>query len=264
VRSLSILVDTDRSPRRPVLVEHDEGVGIVSLNRPERHNAIDDETGDALEAALAEVMADDGVRVVLLRGEGPSFCSGRDTTQLGRRTEGDNDFAFLRRHSQRREAQLGQPKPIVAALKGYALGGGLEMALACDMRVAADDIRLAFPEVRYGLVTDTGGSPLTTVLAGPSRAKWMLMTGEYVEAERALAWGLVDQVVAPEALDVTARALCHRLAQVPGQLLAMIKQLVDQTWEAQISAGLRSEMLAQLALFSQRRPVTEGGTGGIA
>jgi len=241
-----------------VLTERDEGVGVLSLNRPERHNALNDELTRAYGIAMNELMSDDSVRVVLLRGEGRSFSSGRDTSQLGRRAGNDTDLTFLRRHSNGRLAQLSYPKPIVAALKGYVIGGALETALACDMRLAATDVRMAFPEVTYGLVTDTGGSPLTTLLAGPSRAKWMLMTGEYVDAERALQWGLVDQVVAPEELDATARALCKRLAQVDGQLLGLIKQLVDQTYEATVRAGLRSELMAQLALFSQRRRASDG------
>jgi enoyl-CoA hydratase/carnithine racemase len=245
-----------------VLTERDEGVGVLSLNRPERHNALNDELVRAFGLAMNELMADDQVRVVLLRGEGRSFSSGRDTGQLGRRVGNDTDLTFLRRHSMSRMTQLTLPKPIVAALKGYVIGGALETALACDMRIAATNVRMAFPEVKYGLVTDTGGSPLATLLAGPSRAKWMLMTGEYVDAERALHWGLVDEVVAPDELDATALALCKRLAQVDSQLLGLIKQLVDQTHEASIRAGLRSELLAQLALFSQRRPITPGDTDG--
>jgi enoyl-CoA hydratase/carnithine racemase len=246
-----------------VCLERDGGVGVLSFNRPERHNAMNDELGRAMSLAMSELMSDDDVRVVLLRGEGRSFSSGRDTAELGRRVGKDTHFTFLRRSTAGRTSQMSQPKPIVAALKGYVLGGALETALGCDMRIAAADVRMGFPEVRYGLVTDTGGSPLTTILAGPSRAKWMLMTGEQIDAERALQWGLVDQVVSPENLDATARDLCQRLAQVDSQLLGLIKQLVDETFEAEIRTGLRSEMLAQLALFSQRRPVTAGGTSGI-
>jgi enoyl-CoA hydratase/carnithine racemase len=157
--------------------------------------------------------------------------------------------------------QLSHSKPMVAALRGFVIGGALETALACDMRIAASDVRMCFPEVRYGLVTDTGGSALTTILAGPSRAKWMLMSGDYVEADRALQWGLVDQVVGPEELDSAALELCRRLAQVDGDLLSLIKQLVDQTHEAVIRAGLRSEFLAQVALFARRRAVPGSAHG---
>jgi enoyl-CoA hydratase/carnithine racemase len=245
-----------------VLVDKDGGVGTLSLNRPDRHNAINDEMGRAYGQALSDLMSDDQVRVVLLRGEGRSFSSGRDTSELGRRVGGDTDVSFLRRHSAARMTQLSQPKPMVAALKGFVIGGALETALACDMRIAATDVRMALPEAKYGLVADTGGSPLTTILAGPSRAKWMLMTGDYVDADRALRWGLVDDVVAPEELDVAARDLCRRVAEIDGDLLSLIKQLVDQTYDSVIRAGLRSEFLAQIALFSRRRQANPEGAHG--
>jgi enoyl-CoA hydratase/carnithine racemase len=242
---------------RLVIVERAEGVATVSLNRPARHNAVNDELHEALDAALAAVVADPAVRVILLRGEGRSFCSGRDTAELGRRVAGEPDLDFLRRHQQSRRVQLDCPKPMVAALKGHVLGGGLEIALACDMRIAATDVRMAFPEVSYGLVTDTGGAPLATMLAGPSRAKRLLMTGDPIDAPTALAWGLVDEVVEPDQLDETARVLCTRLATRPAQLLALSKQLVDQSWDAAVRAGMGAELVAQLALFSQRRNVTD-------
>jgi enoyl-CoA hydratase/carnithine racemase len=232
-----------------VLLTVQDGVGTISLNRPERHNAVDDELHEQLTEVWATVLSDPGVRVVLLRGEGPSFCSGRDVSQLGRRVAGESDLSFVRRHQQDRLEQLSTPKPVVAALRGHALGGGLEMALACDLRVAASDVQMAFPEIRYGLMTDTGGAPLTTMLAGPSRAKLMLMTGRKVDAARALAWGLVDEVVAPEELDATALALAREIATRPAEALAMIKQTVDGMWRGQLCGGLREELLAQVALF---------------
>jgi enoyl-CoA hydratase/carnithine racemase len=166
-----------------------DGVAVISLNRPERHNAIDDGLHDELAGAWQQVLADPAARVILLRGEGRSFCSGRDTSQLGERVAGESDLAFIRRHQQSQVMRLDSPKPVIAALRGHVLGGGLELALAADIRVAAADLRMAFPEIRYGLMSDTGGSPLATMLAGPSRAKWMLMTGKPVDADRALAWG---------------------------------------------------------------------------
>jgi enoyl-CoA hydratase/carnithine racemase len=138
---------------------------------------------------------------------------------------------------------------VVAALRGHVLGGGLEMALAADIRIAATDLRMAFPEIRYGLMSDTGGSPLATILAGPSRAKWMLMTGRPVDASRALAWGLVDEVVAPEEVDEVALALVREIAAGPPDAIAMIKQTVDGAWHGALHAGLRAELLAQVALF---------------
>jgi enoyl-CoA hydratase/carnithine racemase len=249
-----------------VEVETDAGVATVSLNRPHRHNAVDDELHEELEGAWREVLRDPAVRVVLLRGNGPSFCSGRDTAQLGRRVAGESDLSFVRRHQRSRIEQLDCPKPVLAALKGAVLGGGLEMALAADIRIAATDVRMAFPEIRYGLMTDTGGSGLATVLAGPSRAKWLLMTGRPVGAEQAMGWGLVDEVVAPEALDDTAAALAADLAQHPAEVLAMIKATVDGMWHGQVHGALRAELLGQVALFGgedyrARKAARDAGEG---
>lgn len=232
-----------------VIVAVADGVATVSLNRPERHNAVDDELYEQLTSAWRQVLADPAARVILLRGEGRSFCSGRDTGQLGQRAAGEGDLEFIRKHIGTRVLQLDSHKPVIAALRGHVLGGGLELALAADIRIAAADLRMAFPEIRYGLMTDTGGSPLATMLAGPSRAKWMLMTGRPVDAERALAWGLVDEVVRPDEVDVVAAELARDIAAGPPDALAMIKQTVDGLWHGQLHAALRSELLAQVALF---------------
>ena len=229
-----------------------DGVATISLNRPERHNAIDDELRDDLSRTWDAVLADRSARVILLRGEGRSFCSGRDTSQLGRRPNNETDLAFIRYTQDVRVKQLGSYKPIIAALRGHVLGGGLELALAADIRIAAADLRMAFPEIRYGLMSDTGGAPLVTMLAGPSRAKWMLMTGRPVDADRALAWGLVDEVVAPEEVDGVAAALAREIAAAPADALALVKQTVDGLWHGALHAALRQELAAQAVLFAER------------
>jgi enoyl-CoA hydratase/carnithine racemase len=237
-----------------------DGVATISLNRPERHNAVDNDLRDELSRTWDEVLADPSARVVLLRGEGRSFCSGRDTTQLGQRPNGETDLAFIRRHQEVRIKQLGSHKPIVAVLRGHVLGGGLELALAADIRIAASDVRMAFPEIGYGLMSDSGGAPLVTMLAGPSRAKWMLMTGRSVDADRALAWGLVDEVVAPEEVDEVAAALAREIAAAPADALALIKQAVDGMWHGSLHAALRLELAAQSVLFGERPSRTQPNT----
>ncbi|WP_019873078.1 enoyl-CoA hydratase/isomerase family protein [Sporichthya polymorpha] len=234
----------------PVSIEVAAGVATVSLNRPHRHNAIDDATHARLVEVWEATLDDPEVRVVLFRGEGRSFCSGRDVTQLGERTDGESDHSFIRRFQLLRETQLSSPKPIVAALRGAVLGAGLEMALAADIRIGASDLKMAFPEIGYGLMTDTGGCPLTTMLAGPSRAKWMVMTGRPVDADRALAWGLVDEVVEPERLDQVAGDLAAELADKPQEALSMIKAAVDGIWEGTLRTAMRVELLSQVALFA--------------
>jgi len=227
----------------------EDGVGVISLNRPEKHNAMDDASGVALREALAWAYRAPDVRCVLLRGEGSSFCSGRDTTVLGERARDESDFEFVRRAQDGRLEMLDSPKPVVAALRGHVIGGGLEIALAADMRVAARDVCMRLPEVTFGILPDTGGTQLLTTLIGPSKTKYLVMTGEAVEAEQALAWGLVDWVVEPEALDAEALRIAKQLAAGPPLAIAMAKQLVDQVWGETVRRGIREELLAQTTLF---------------
>ncbi|MEU7813896.1 enoyl-CoA hydratase/isomerase family protein [Pseudonocardia sp. NPDC049154] len=241
---------TDAAPAEVATLVVADGIATLSLNRPHRHNAVDDALHERLCTLWTEALADPAARVILLRGEGPSFCSGRDTAQLGERVAGESDLSFVRRHQQTRLLQLDSPKPVVAAVRGNALGGGLESALAADVRIAAEDLRMAFPEIRYGLMTDTGGAALATILAGPSRAKWMLMTGRSVDAATALAWGLVDEVVPAAQLDERAREVAAELAAMPQEALAMIKQTVDGMWRGARDHALHAELVSQVALFS--------------
>jgi enoyl-CoA hydratase/carnithine racemase len=233
-----------------ILYELRDGVAVLSFNRPERHNAINDELHEEWGPALRTAIADSAVRCILLRGEGPSFSSGRDTSQLGQRVAGESDFHFVRRHQDGRVQMLDAPKPIVAAVRGYALGGGFETALAADMRIASSDAVMGFPEIEFGLTVDTGGSQLLTAVAGPARAKWLLMSGDRIGAAQALEWGIVDWVVEPDELDERALAIAARLATRPPTAVAMSKQLVDQLWGPSIRNGMRQELLAQVALFA--------------
>jgi enoyl-CoA hydratase/carnithine racemase len=233
----------------PVDLHIADGIATISLNRPHRHNAIDDATHEEFLRVWNAAVADRSSRVIVLRGEGPSFCSGRDMAELGARADGESNLAFVRKHQAARIEELSCPKPVIAALRGYVLGGGLEIALAADIRIAASDVQLAFPEIRYGLMSDTGGSALATILASPSRAKFMLMTGRRIDASRALEWGLVDELVAPSNLDQAATELAASIADKPADALAMIKGVVDGMWQGSLRAAMQAELLAQVALF---------------
>lgn len=232
-----------------VLREDKSGVAIITLNRPERHNAVDDEMGEALRETLDAALTDDAARVLLLRGEGKSFCSGRDTNVLGHRARDESDFAFVRRAQDGRLKLMDSPKPVVAALKGGVIGGGCEMALSADIRISSTELKMRLPEINYGLLPDTGGTQMLATLIGPSRAKYMTMTGEAIDAQTALAWGAVDFVAAPDELDTRAFAIAQSLAEKPPIALAMAKQLIDQMHGPAIRSGIRQELLAQTALF---------------
>lgn len=231
-----------------VKLSRDGFVAIITLNRPERHNAMDDGMSDAFVSTLLGALEDDS-RVILIRGEGPSFCSGRDTSVLGHRARDESDFHFVRRHQESRLRMMDSTKPIVAALKGGAIGGGCELALACDIRVADTSLKLSLPEINYGVLPDTGGTQMMTALIGPSRTKYMVMSGRKIDAATALAWGAVDFVVAPGELDATALEIAREIAAKPPINLAMAKQMIDMIHGPAIRAGTRAELLAQTALF---------------
>ncbi|WP_067656495.1 enoyl-CoA hydratase/isomerase family protein [Nocardia harenae] len=233
-----------------VLTEIVDGVGVLSFNRPDRHNAISDELHDQWGHALTTLLDDDKVRCVLLRGEGRSFCSGRDTAQLGYRANDEDDYSFVRRHQQLRLRTLDARQPIVAAVRGYALGGGFEIALSADIRVIADDAVFALPEVGLGLVPDTGGTQLLTRLVGPARAKYLILSSARIDAAKAVSWGLAEDVVSSEELDSRAMELCSRIAAQPRLAVSMAKQLVDDPDAGRIRRGIGHELIAQTALFS--------------
>ncbi|MDT5200667.1 MAG: hypothetical protein QOH34_2189 [Mycobacterium sp.] len=229
-----------------------DGVGVVSLNRPHRHNAISDALFDEICAALRDYLGDRSVRCLLIRGEGPSFCSGRDKAELGNRPDGEDDFNFVREHQRIRLEVLESTKPVVAAVQGVALGGGFEIALSADMRIIAEDAVFGLPEVGLGLVPDTGGTQLLPALIGPARAKYLVLSGARIDARTAYAWGLAEEVVPVEQLQTRAMALCRQLAAQPKLAVSMGKILVNQASVGDIRKGIAQELLAQTALFSSQ------------
>lgn len=234
---------------RLVTYELREGVGVVTLDRPEKLNALNDEMSDQLAECAERAFEDAGSRVILFRGNGRAFCAGRDTTMLGHRAREESDFHFVLRHQQRNLKAMDHPKPIVAAINGHAIGGGFELALSADIRIAADDAKLSIPEIRYGILPDTGASQFLSALIGPSRTKLMMLTGRTIDAETADRWGMVDMVVPRADLDEAAFALAADMAARPPIALAMGKQLANHLWSGRLREGIGMELLTQTALF---------------
>jgi enoyl-CoA hydratase len=229
-----------------------DGIGVVSLNRPHRHNAVTDALYEQMCTTMRRYLYDPAVRCVLLRGEGPSFCSGRDTAELGRRADGEDDFTFVREHQRLRLEMLESSKPIVAAVQGAALGGGFEMALSADIRVIADNAFFGLPEVELGLVPDTGGTQILPALIGPARAKYLVLSGARIDAATAYAWGLAEQLVPATELQTRAMQLCRHLAAQPALAVSMARMLINQASNGTIRNGIAQELLAQTALFSSK------------
>jgi enoyl-CoA hydratase/carnithine racemase len=184
-------------------------VATITLNRPEKLNAATSEMSDAIVAAAEECNRNDAVRCVIVTGAGPkAFCAGSDIAELDRYA---SPWEF-RNRADYCDAIQTLRKPTIAAVNGFALGGGLETALACDIRIASANAKFAAPEIKLGWI---GGGGMTTLLAhsiGPSNAAWMIMTGETIDAQRALSWGLVTEVVPQDSLAVYARELAETIA----------------------------------------------------
>jgi enoyl-CoA hydratase len=232
-----------------VLSELDGPLRIITFNRPERHNAMNDEMSALFQSLLFAALEETESSAILLRANGKSFCSGRDTSVLGHRERDESDYHFVRRHQEGRLRMLEATKPIIAAVKGGAIGGGCEIALAADIRVADTTLKMALPEINYGLLPDTGGTQMLTALIGPSRTKYMVMAGEKIDAQTALDWGTVDFVVAPEELDDRAFSIARSIASKPPINLAMAKDMINLMHGPTIRTGTRAELMAQSYIF---------------
>lgn len=216
-----------RHPPSPAVVLYDklDAIGVVTLNRPARHNAYDMAMRDGLYEALQAVRDDPEVRVVVLRGNGPSFCSGGDLREFG--TAASPIAARTARW--RRDVWgllLELPQPTIAAVHGYTVGGGFEMALLCDLCIAANDTRLRFPETGLGMIPGVGGTQTAPRRFGHAVALDLLLSGRWVDTAEALHLGLVQRLVPPRQLRRAALAWAADLARLAPDLVARLKRAV--------------------------------------
>lgn len=226
-----------------------DGVRTISFNRPEVHNAFDDEMGDAMLAAFREASDCKQSRVVILRGNGKSFCTGRDVRAMGERKPGVTHFEFMTAGQQTIRTLIAIDKPVIAAVKGAALGGGAEVAFTADIRIGTPSVKFALPEIDFGLCVDQGGSALAMSLIGPSRTKWMMLTGDRVSGPTAHEWGLLDFLVEEEELDARVLDLAQKIAAKPRIAAIAAKALINELWADPVRAAMRRELTQQLALF---------------
>jgi enoyl-CoA hydratase/carnithine racemase len=197
------------SESKPVLLEVQDEIALLTLNRPAVLNALDESTYLALDAALADLEARSDVRAVIVTGQGErAFSAGADLRYMRALTgEPRQEFILLTYRVTNRLAYF--PRPTIAAVRGYALGGGFELVMACDLRVAGADAQFGLPEITLGSVPGSGGVQRLPLLVGPTRAKELILTGRRLPAVEALAWGLVNQVVPPPELLMAARTLAQ-------------------------------------------------------
>ena len=227
-----------------------DDVCVFSFNKPEVHNAFDDAASADMIEALLWAQKSKNFKVLVLRGEGRSFCSGRDARAMGVRPPGVSHYDFMKAGQAQINTLLNMGKPIVAAVKGAAYGGGAEWAMIADFRVSSTELKFSLPEVKYGLAVDHGGSALACSLIGPARTKYLLMTGDVIDARTAYEWGLVDILVPPEELDTRAFDIAAKIAKNPYSAVIAAKELVDQLCADDYRSAIRRELINQLALFS--------------
>jgi enoyl-CoA hydratase len=213
----------------PVLLTETTGWGVrLTLNRPSKLNALSAELIDALATAIAAAAADDRVRVIAIAGAGRAFCAGYDLSEAAPPTA----WAWrdvLARDVAATLAVWSCPKPVIAQLHGYALAGGLELAMACDLIVAADDAQLGEPEIRFGSAPVTLLMPF---LIGQKKTRELLMTGDLIDAAEGHRIGLVNRVVPHDRLDDEVDDLADRLARVPPDVMAPTKLMLNRAMDA--------------------------------
>ena len=224
-----------------------DGIAEITLNRPAKHNAVTPEMAAAIEHRCVEIDRDDAVRVVLIRGAGErAFSAGSDLNSLA---EYSSAWKF-RNRSEYAASLRSVKKPVVAALKGWVLGGGAELALAADIRVAGRSTRCGFPEVKRGWVGGGGASQMLPRMIGYGQAMRLLLTGDPVEAEEAFRLGVIDILVEDTEVEARARAICQQLASYSPVAVQAVKASVRMSVMAPLDAGLRYENEMNTLCFS--------------
>lgn len=231
-----------------VRLEVDGGVGTIRLDRPPM-NAVNRQVNLELAEVAAQATARDDVRAVVVYGGEKVLAAGADVKEMA-------ELSYVEMAQRSRELSQGFgavseiPKPTVAAITGYALGGGFEIALSCDRRVAGDNARVGLPEILLGIIPGGGGTQRLARLVGPAKAKDLVFSGRFVKADEALALGIVDEVVAPDDVYAAAHRWAAQFAQGPARALAAAKTAIDRGLGTDLRTGLEIESELFAALFA--------------
>jgi enoyl-CoA hydratase/carnithine racemase len=236
-----------------VRLESGDGIGVIRLDRPPM-NALNTQVQEEVRDAAHAATTDDTVRAVVVYGGEKVFAAGADIKEMADMSYADM-AARATSLSSAFDAVARIPKPVVAALTGYALGGGCELALACDWRVAAEDAKLGQPEIKLGIIPGAGGTQRLSRLVGPARAKDLIFSGRTVDAAEALRIGLVDRVVPADRVLDAAVGLVREYTSGPALALRAAKLAVDRGLEMDLASGLawESELFAALFATEDRR-----------
>ncbi|MBE0433959.1 enoyl-CoA hydratase/isomerase family protein [candidate division WOR-3 bacterium] len=232
-----------------IIVEKAERTGVVKINRPDVYNAVNVEAMVELEHAMHGFNEDKDVLVVIITGEGKAFVSGSDISRLAKM-----DPLAAREYSQIGQRVLSfienMEKPVIAAVNGFALGSGCELAMACDIRIASEKAKFGQPEVKLGLIPGHAGTQRLARLVGVGKAKELIFTGEMIDASEALRIGLVNKVVVPEALLEEAKSLAKKIIEVGPTAVRFAKTVINRGIDANLTTANAYETEAFSILFS--------------
>ncbi len=240
-----------------LLIDDNDNVRTITVNRPDKLNALNRQTLNELHQAIIQACTDESVRVIVLTGAGEkAFVAGADIGEI-REQSAIEARAFSARGQNLMSLIQSLDKPVIAAINGFALGGGMELALACHLRIASDNARLGLPEIKLGIMPGFGGTQRLLRLVGTTRALEMSLTGEPITAQRALELGVVNQVVASDELKSTVTGLSTSLAAAAPEAVRGILQAVNQGAETDLNTGLALET-ARFALCCATEDMKEG------
>jgi len=219
-----------------IILDKAEGIATITFNRPEAMNALNNQTRTEFRAAMADVTADEEVKVVILTGSGRAFVAGSDIKELQRTTP-------LDAHKIERLGALVEncPKPVIAAVNGFALGGGCEIVMGCDIVVAHEKAKFGQPEINLGIIPGGGGTQRLPRLIGACRAKEMILTGDIITAQEAERMGLVNKVVAIDALMPTVRQIAQKIASKSAAAVRIAKAAINRGLQVGLESGLAYE-----------------------
>jgi enoyl-CoA hydratase len=224
-----------------LIVTREGGVTVLQLNRPQKKNAFNAELRREMEAALETIAADPRQRAVIITGGEEFFCAGADIGEILEANTAEATYRHAREFQLLFDRIESLPQPVVAAVAGYALGGGCELALACDFRIASEGTKFGLPEIKIGAFPGGGGTQRLPRLIGAAKAKEMILTGEPIAAEQALQLGLVMKVVPKDKLLQEATSFAGKLAALPRLALEASKMLINKGTEIDLASGLEME-----------------------
>jgi enoyl-CoA hydratase len=231
-----------------ILTETDSGVGVITLNRPEALNAFSDQLMDELTDALKKFDADEGIGCIVLTGSEKAFAAGADIKEMA--SKGYMDVFKEEFITRNWEEATRVRKPVIAAVSGYALGGGCELAMMCDFIIAADNAKFGQPEITIGAMPGAGGTQRLARFIGKSKAMEMCLTGRLMDAEEAERCGLVSRIVPKGELKAEALKVAKQIASFSAPIVRLTKDAVNRAYETTLSEGVRFERRVFHSVFA--------------